>query len=98
MHGYSNGTSVGDTKRLDILQWQVVVQGIRMEGRDMSTSTFSTGSCASNSDATGRQSNGFQFGGNRGGHTGSGNSVSVRHNSQINHLDKHWVSCSTHAP
>jgi len=25
VHGYSNGTSVGDTKRLDILQWQVVV-------------------------------------------------------------------------
>ena len=25
MHGHSNGTSVGDTKRLDILQRQVVV-------------------------------------------------------------------------
>lgn len=62
------------------------------------TSTFSTGSCASNSDATGRQSNGFQFGGNRGGHTGSGTSVSVRYNSQIIHLDKHWVSCSAYAP
>ena len=42
------------------------------------TSTFSNGSCVSNSDATGRESNGFQFGGNRGGHTGSGTSVSVR--------------------
>jgi hypothetical protein len=61
------------------------------------TSTFSTGGCASDSYATGRQSNGFQFGGNRCGHTGSGTSVSVRHNSQTIHLDKHWVSCSTHA-
>jgi hypothetical protein len=49
-------------------------------------------------EATGRQSNGFQFGGNRGGHTGSGTSVSVRYDSRIIHLDKHWVSCSAHAP
>ncbi|MGB6674293.1 MAG: hypothetical protein WBE34_17835 [Candidatus Nitrosopolaris sp.] len=52
----------------------------------------------SNSDATGRESNGFQFGGNRDGHTGSGTSVSVRYNSQINHLDEHWVSCRMHGP
>jgi hypothetical protein len=69
-----------------------------MKAPDMSTTTFSTGSCTSNSKATGRQSNGFQFGGNRGGHTDSCNSVSVSYNSHINHLDKHWVSCSTHSP